>query len=122
MSKNVFKNNKYTKTNLFYQFHSNQWMETHEIWNLSCQYTYQQAIKFSWWSVHAGARKRQKRAQLYISIRSHAFDSDVRVHARTIIKIYLLVDRYTESLSFKFNESSFLSCWEIAKNKFLMHT
>ena len=102
MSKNVFKNNKYTKTNLFYQFHSNQWMETHEIWNLSCQYTYQQAIKFSWWSVHAGARKRQKRAQLYISIRSHAFDSDVRVHARIIMKSNMLVDRYTDSLSFKF--------------------
>ena len=110
MSKNVFKNNKYTKTNLFYQFHSNQWMETHEIWNLSCQYTYQQAIKFTWWSVHAGARKRQKRAQLYISIRSHAVGSYMRVHAQTIMKMYLLVDSYTDSLSFKFHESPFISC------------
>ena len=69
--------------------------------------------------MHAGARKRQKRAQLYISIRSHAFDSDVRVHAQTII--YLLVDRYTDSLSFKFYQSLFISCGELAKTNLSMH-
>ena len=71
--------------------------------------------------MHARARKSQKRAQLYISIRSHAFDSDVRVHARTIIKIYLLVDRYTDSLSFKFYESLFIGCGEISKTNLSMH-
>ena len=93
-----------------------------EIWNLSCHYTYQPVYWFSWWSVHARARKRQKRSQLLISLRLHVVGSYVRVRARIIMKINILVDRYTESLSLKFHECPFIGCWEIAKTKLSMYT
>ena len=52
--------------------------------------------------MHARARKRQTRAHLLISLRLHVVGSYVRVRARIIMKIKILVDRFTESLSLKF--------------------
>ena len=68
------------------------------------------------------ARKRQKRAQLLISIRMRICMSYMRVRARIIMKINILVDRYTDSLSFKFYEDPSIGCGEIAKTKLSMHT
>ena len=59
--------------------------------------------------MHARARKRQKRAQLLISLRMSVFG------ARNIMKINTLVDMYTDSLSFKFYEDPFTGCGEIAE-------
>ena len=51
----------------------------------------------------------------------HVFASYVRVRARIIIKINMLVDIYTDSLSFKFYENPFIGCGEIAETKLAMH-
>ena len=52
--------------------------------------------------MHARARKRQKHAHLFILLRMHIVGAYVRVHARIIMKMNMLVDIYTDSLSFKF--------------------
>ena len=65
--------------------------------------------------------KSQKNEPLLKCKTVHAFGSYVHVHARTIMKIYLLVNRYTDSLSFEFNESPFIGCGEIAKTNLSMH-
>ena len=72
--------------------------------------------------MHARARKRQKLTQLLISIRMRVFVSYMRVRARIIMKINILVDRYTDSLSLKFYEDLFIGCGDIAKTKLSMHT
>ena len=59
--------------------------------------------------MHARARKRQKRAQLFISVRMR------------VLGDYVLVDMYTDSLSFKFYENPFIGCREIAETKLAMH-
>ena len=64
--------------------------------------------------MYARARKRQKRAQLFISIRMRVLGDYVRVRAQIIVKIKMLVDMYTDSLSFKFYEDPFTGCGEIA--------
>ena len=55
--------------------------------------------------MHARARKRQKRAQLFISVRMHVLGAYVRVHARIIMKINV------DSLSLKFDKDLFIGCW-----------
>ena len=72
--------------------------------------------------MHARARKKQKRTSLFKSITVHVFASYVHVRARIMIKINILVDRYTDSLSFKFYEDPSIGCGEIAKTKLSMHT
>ena len=67
--------------------------------------------------MHAHARKMQKRAQLFISLRMHVFDGYVHVRARIIMKINMLVDMYTDSFSFIFYADPFIGYWEIAKTK-----
>ena len=52
--------------------------------------------------MHARAHKRQKRAQLFISVRMGVLGGYARVRAQIIMKIKMLVDMYTDSLSFKF--------------------
>ena len=52
----------------------------------------------------------------------YVFASYVRVHAQIIMKINMLVDRYTDSLSFKFDDDPFIGFGEIAKTKSSMHT
>ena len=64
----------------------------------------------------------EKRASLFKSITVHVFASYVRVRARIIMKINILVDRYTDSLSFKFYEDPSIGCGEIAKTKLSKHT
>ena len=71
--------------------------------------------------MHARARKRQKCAQLFISVRMRVLGDYVRVRARIIVKIKMLVDMYTDSLSFKFYEDPFTGCGEIAETKLSMH-
>ena len=71
--------------------------------------------------MHARARKRQKRAQLFISISMRVLGDYVRVRPRIIMKINVLVDWFTESLSFKFYEDPFTGCREIPKTKVSMH-
>ena len=71
--------------------------------------------------MHERARKRQKRAQLFISVRMHVLGAYVRVHARIIVKIKMLVDMYTDSLSLKFYEDPFTGCGGIAETKPSMH-
>ena len=51
--------------------------------------------------MHARARKRQKRAQLFISVRMHVLGAYVRVRARIIVKMNVLINRYTDTLSLK---------------------
>ena len=65
--------------------------------------------------MHARARKRQKRAQLFISLRMSIFGAYVRVRARIIMKINMVVNMHTDSLSFKFYEDPFFGCREIAE-------
>ena len=65
--------------------------------------------------MHAHARKMQKRAQLFISLRMHVFDDYVHVRARIIMKIIMLVDMYTDSLSLKFHEDPSIGWREIAE-------
>ena len=65
--------------------------------------------------------KSQKNEPLLKCITVHAFGSYVCVHARTIMKIYLLVDRYTNSLSFKCYKSLFIGSGEIGKTNLSMH-
>ena len=72
--------------------------------------------------MHARARKGHKRAQLWILLRLRVFASYVRVRARIIMKINIVVDKYTESLSLKFYKDPFIGCGEIAKTKPSMHT
>ena len=64
----------------------------------------------------------QKRAQLLISKRVRVFVSYVRVCAQIIMKMNMLVDKYIESLSFKFYDDPLIGCGEIAKTKPSMHT
>ena len=71
--------------------------------------------------MHARARKRQKRAQLFISVRMRVLGDYVCVRARIILKIKMLVDMYTDSLSFKFYEDPFFGCREIAEINMSMH-
>ena len=72
--------------------------------------------------MHAHARKCRQRAVFMKSITVRVFASYVRVRARIIMKINMLVDKYTESLSFKFYEDPFIGCGEIVKTKPFMHT
>ena len=72
--------------------------------------------------MHARARKRQKRAVLIKSITVRVFASYMRVRAWIIMKINMLVDKYIESLSFKFYDDPLIGCGEIAKTKPSMHT
>ena len=72
--------------------------------------------------MQARERKRQKRASLFKSITVHVFASYVHVRAQIMMKINILVDRYTDSLSFKFYEDPSIGCGEIAKTKLSMHT
>ena len=51
----------------------------------------------------------------------HVFAPYVRMRARIIMKISVLIDRYTDSLSFKFYEDPFIGCGEIAETKMSMH-
>ena len=51
----------------------------------------------------------------------HVLGAYVRVHARIIVKIKMLVDMYTDSLSLKFYEDPFIGYWEIAETKPSMH-
>ena len=71
--------------------------------------------------MHARAHKREKRAQLFIPLRMRIFSAYVRVHARIIMKIKMLVDMYTDSLSFKFYEDPFTGCGGIAETKPSIH-
>ena len=71
--------------------------------------------------MYARARKRQKRAQLFISVRMRMLGDYVRVRARNIKKIKILFDMYIDSLSFKFYEDPFTGCGEIAETKLSMH-
>ena len=71
--------------------------------------------------MHARARKRRKRAQLFISVRMRVLGDYMRVRARIIVKNKMLVDMFTDSLSFKFYEDSFIGCGEIAKTKLSLH-
>ena len=71
--------------------------------------------------MHARSRKRQKRAQLFISVRMRVLGAYVRVRARIIMKIKRLVDMYTDSLSLKFHEDPFTGCGGIAETKPSIH-
>ena len=51
----------------------------------------------------------------------HAFGNHMRVRARIIMKISVLINRYTDSLSLKFYEDPFIGCGEIAETKLSMH-
>ena len=51
-----------------------------------------------------------KTAQLVISVRMRLLGNYVRVRARIIVKIKMLVDMYTDNLSFKFYEDPFIRC------------
>ena len=51
----------------------------------------------------------------------HVFGAYVRMRARITMKINMLVDMYTDSLSFKFYEEPFIGCGEIAETKMSMH-
>ena len=51
----------------------------------------------------------------------HLRASYVRVRARIFMKISVLIDRYTDSLSLKFYEDPFIGCGEIAETKLSMH-
>ena len=73
-------------------------MDLHKILNLSCQYTYLPVIDLN------------KDARFCL------------LRARIMMKINILVDRYTDSLSFKFYEDPSIGCGEIAKTKLSMHT
>ena len=63
------------------------------------------------------ARQWQKCAQLFISIRMDDFGTYVCVCAWIIMKINVLIYRYTKSLNFKFYEDPLISCREIAETK-----
>ena len=71
--------------------------------------------------MHARAHKRQKRAQLFISVRMRVLGGYVRVRAQIIVKIKMLVDMYTDSLSFKFYEDPFTGCGEIVETNSSNH-
>ena len=51
-----------------------------------------------------------------------AFGNHVRVRARIIMKINVLIYRYTDSLSLEFDEDPFIGCGEIAKTMPSMHS
>ena len=72
--------------------------------------------------MHARARTRQKCESLFKSITVHIFASYVHVRAQIIMKINILVDMYTDSLTFKFYEDPSIGCGEIAKTKLSLHT
>ena len=71
--------------------------------------------------MHARASHSQKSTQLFISITVPVLGYDVRVRARIILKIDMLVDTYTDNLSFKFHEDPFIGSREIAETKSSMH-
>ena len=70
--------------------------------------------------MHARPRNKRKRASLLKSITVHVFASYVHVRARIMMKINILVDRYTDSL--KFYEDPSIGCGEISKTEQSMHT
>ena len=72
--------------------------------------------------MHAQARNGRKCASLIKLISVHIVATYVRVRARIIIKINMLINMYNGSLSFKFYEDPFIGCGEIAKTKPSMHT
>ena len=51
----------------------------------------------------------------------HDVGSYVCVCPRIQMKINMLIDSYTDSLSFKFYEDPFIGCGEIAETKMSMH-
>ena len=61
-------------------------------------------------------------ASLLKSLTVRVFAPYMRVRAWIIMKINMLVDKYTESLSFKFYDDPLIGCGEIAKSKPSMHT
>ena len=63
--------------------------------------------------MHTRARKRQKRAQLFISVRMRILGAYARVRARIIVKIKMLVDM--------FYEDPFTGCGGIAETKLSIH-
>ena len=63
----------------------------------------------------------QPNPNLFKSITVHVFASYVHMRARIMMKINILVDRYTDSLSLKFYEDPSIGCGEIAKTKALIH-
>ena len=66
--------------------------------------------------MQAHARKRQTRAQLFISKRMHIFGSyDVRAWITMNDKI--MVNTYIDSLSFTFYDDPFIGCREIAETR-----
>ena len=71
--------------------------------------------------MHARVRKRQKHAHLFILLRMHVVGAYVRVRARIIMKINILVDTYADSLSLKFYGDPFTGCGEIAETNLSNH-
>ena len=71
--------------------------------------------------MHAQARNGRKRASLIKLINVHVFATYVRVHARIIMKINMLIDMYNRSSSFKFYEDPFIGCGEIDETTPSMH-
>ena len=60
--------------------------------------------------MHARACNSQKGAQLFILITLPILRYYVRMRAQKIMKIEMLVDMYTDNLSFKFHEDPFIGC------------
>ena len=71
--------------------------------------------------MHARTRKRQKRAQLFISVRMRVLGGYMRMCVQIIVKIKMLVDMYTDNLSFKFFEDLFTGCGGISETKPSIH-
>ena len=67
--------------------------------------------------MHTRAHKSQHRASLLKQITLHVFAPNVRVRARIIMKIYVMVNIYTDSLSLKFYDDPFIGCREIAETR-----
>ena len=47
----------------------------------------------------------------------HIFGSCMRVRARIIMNVNMMVDTYIDSLSFKFYDDPFIGCREIAETR-----
>ena len=71
--------------------------------------------------MHARTRNSPKSTQLFISITVPVLGYYVRVRPGIILKIDMLVDMYTDNLSFKFHEDPFIGSREIAETKLSMH-
>ena len=72
--------------------------------------------------MHTDGCKFQNRASLLKEITVHVCASYVHMHAQIIMKINVMVNIYTDILSFKIYEDPFIGCGEIAKIKPFMHT